>query len=339
MRLTTTRSRLHRLGLDCHALRYLGLSLTCLLGFAAQANGVENTLASPPVLADVPTPIVPEEVIVSAPEPRYVAPTLRDRIGRIWAPVYIDGKGPFRLVLDTGANRSVVTYGTANRLGKMAAAQNLVQLHGVTGTARVPTIEVDSVEVGDMLLEERKIPVVQDVFGGAEGALGTEGLGDKRIFIDFKNDAISILRSKKESPPPGFRRVPVKLRNGRLLMFQMTLGGVKTWAMLDTGAQTTIGNTKLREALARRARKEQETKVIGVTLDVATAHAISAPPVDIAGIKITGMQVTFGDLYIFNAWKLTNEPALLIGMDVIGVFDAVVIDYRLRELHLKARRG
>ena len=32
------------------------------------------------------------EVVVTAPEPRYVAPTLRDRIGRIWAPVFIDGQ-------------------------------------------------------------------------------------------------------------------------------------------------------------------------------------------------------------------------------------------------------
>jgi predicted aspartyl protease len=309
-----------------------------LLGFAAQANGVENAFAPSPLLADVPIPTLPEEVIVTAPEPRYVAPTLRDRIGRIWAPVYIDGKGPFRLVLDTGANRSVVTYTTAHRLGKIAEASNAVQLHGVTGTARVPTIPVESIEVGDLSLEGRQMPVVQDVFGGAEGALGTEGLADKRIFIDFKNDFISILRSKRESPPPGFRRIPVKMRNGRLLMFEMTLGGVRTMAMLDTGAQTTIGNNSLREALSRRARKEHETKVIGVTLDVAVAHAITAPPVDIGGIKITGMQVTFGDLYIFQAWKLTNQPALLIGMDVIGVLDAVVIDYRLKELHLKARR-
>ena len=43
------------------------------------------------------------EIAVTAPEPRYVAPTLRDRLGRIWAPVYLNGKGPYRLVLDTGA--------------------------------------------------------------------------------------------------------------------------------------------------------------------------------------------------------------------------------------------
>ena len=56
-----------------------------------------------------PPPPQGEEVIVTAPEPRYVAPTLRDRIGRVWAPVYINGQGPLRLVLDTGASTSAVT--------------------------------------------------------------------------------------------------------------------------------------------------------------------------------------------------------------------------------------
>jgi predicted aspartyl protease len=321
-------------------MRHTVVALTALLGFAAQADDVENSLGGVPMLADVPAaPIIPEEVIVEAPEPRYVAPTLRDRIGRIWAPVYIDGKGPFRLVLDTGANRTVVTPQTVQRLGKVITDSSAVKLHGVTGTARVPTIQINSLEVGDLLLEGRQIPVVQDVFGGAEGALGTEGLADKRIFIDFKNDFISILRSKREPPPPGFQRIPVKLRHGRLLMFEIMLGGVRTMAMLDTGAQTTIGNNSLREALARRVRNAQETQIVGVTLDVATAHSIAAPTVDIGGIKISGMHVTFGDLYIFEAWKLTKQPAILIGMDVIGVFEAVVIDYRQKELHIKARRG
>lgn len=318
-------------------MRLVALSLTLLMSLphAAGANGVEQAI-DPAPRPDVPMS-QPEEVIVSAPEPRYVAPTRRDRIGRIWAPVYIDGKGPFRLVLDTGASRSVVTHATAQRLGKVATMDATVQVLGVTGKTQVSTIEIESIEVGDLWLESRKLPVVQDVFGGAEGALGTEGLADKRISIDFKNDSISILRSKGQPPPPGFRRIPVKARNSRLLMFEVQLGGVTALAMLDTGAQSTIGNTRLREALARRARKEHETEVIGVTLDVATAHLIKAPPVDIGGILVIGMHVTFGDLYIFEAWKLTRQPALLIGMDVIGVFEAIIIDYRLRELYLKAR--
>jgi predicted aspartyl protease len=319
-------------------MRFYVLTIAMLWAAHASANGVEGTIGTPVVPPPDPFGLT-EEIVVSAPEPRYVAPTLRDRIGRIWAPVHINGKGPFRLVLDTGANRSVITHTTARRLGKETEGARVVRLHGVTGTAQVPMVDIDSVVIGDLLLDGPTMPVVQDVFGGAEGALGTEGLADKRIYIDFRNDAISILKSRGQGPGPGFRRVPVKLRNGRLLMFDMKLGGVRTRAMLDTGAQTTVGNNSLRDALARRARKSEETKIIGVTLDVATGHAVTAPPIDIGGITISNMRVTFGDLYIFDAWKMTKEPTLLIGMDVIGVFDTIVIDYKLKELHLKARRS
>ena len=61
---------------------------------------------APPV-ANPESKSSPSEVVVEAPEPRFVAPTRRDKIGRIWAPVLIDGKGPYRLVLDTGHRRAV----------------------------------------------------------------------------------------------------------------------------------------------------------------------------------------------------------------------------------------
>ena len=82
-------------------------------GHAAAQEPPQSPTEAPPGGEVIPTttplslsgidPII-DEVVVEAPQPRYVAPTLRDSIGRIWAPVFINGKGPFRLVLDTGAS-------------------------------------------------------------------------------------------------------------------------------------------------------------------------------------------------------------------------------------------
>src|SRR5207248_11492827 len=77
---------------------------------------------------------VTAEVLVEAPEPQYVAPTLRDRIGRIWAPVLINGKAPFRLLLDTGASHSAIIARVADRLGIDAQAPETVLLRGFTGS-------------------------------------------------------------------------------------------------------------------------------------------------------------------------------------------------------------
>ncbi len=327
-------------------------SLTAFASHAQEVAGPSPAVAdAPPAIADSaplpgvdPLPAIPTpplaiddlaEIIVEAPEPRYVAPTLRDRIGRVWAPVYINGKGPFRLVLDTGATGSAVVQSVATRLGAQTAGQ--LRLIGATGSALVSAIRVDSIEVGDLLLGQRNVAIVADVFGGAEGVLGADGLIDKRIVIDFKNDAISIRRSKGTRAPPGFSRVPVKIRGGHLLMFEVQLAGVRTKAMLDTGAQATIGNNSLREALARRARERVASRIIGVTLDEQAGETLVTPPVDIADITIRGMRVTFGDIHIFDAFKMNKEPALLIGMDIIGLLETLVIDYGRRELQMRPR--
>jgi predicted aspartyl protease len=289
---------------------------------------VQTAIPEPPSLA--------EEIVVAAPEPRYVAPTLRDRIGRVWAPVYINGQGPFRLVLDTGATGSAVLQSVATRIGAQPGTARL-RLTGATGASIVPAIRVDSIEVGDLLLEKRNVAIVEDVFGGAEGVLGADGLADKRIVIDFRNDEISIRKSRAQFMANGFTRVPVKIRYGHLLMFDVRLAGVRTRAMLDTGAQVTVGNNSLREALLRKARDGVDSSIIGVTLHTQQGQSFETPPVTIGDLTIRGMRVTFGDIHIFDAWKMTKEPALLIGMDIIGLLDTLVIDYKRKELHLRTR--
>jgi predicted aspartyl protease len=313
--------------------RLFVLALASLSSFAAVGDGLA---VSPERAVPDNTAAGPEEMVVAAPEPRYVAPTLHDRIGRVWAPVYINGQGPFRLVLDTGANRSAVIGSLASRIGAPLES-GVIKLHGVTGSAMVPAIRVDSMEVGDLWLGNRQLAVVEDVFGGAEGVLGADGLSDKRILIDFRNDQISIRHSDRRMPAGKATRVPVKVRHGHLLMFDVRVAGVRTRAMLDTGAQSTIGNKSLREALIRKARHGVTSSIIGVTLDVQEGEAFAAPPVYIQDITIRGMRVVFGDVYIFTAWKMTDEPALLIGMDIIGLLDSLVIDYKRQELFLRAR--
>ena len=121
-------------------------------------------LPSSPALAQAkaPEPQRIEEVVVSAPEPRYVAPTTRDRIGRIWAPVLINGKGPYRLVLDTGATRSAVTQRVVDDAGLPVRAKP-VRLRGVTGSAIVPAVMADTLEFGEANRLEQRLAVVESL--------------------------------------------------------------------------------------------------------------------------------------------------------------------------------
>ncbi len=342
------------MGNSLRALTVVWLAIGALCTCADAANVGTGTLGGPTPDAPAPTTslaaaaqpsdpaaaAVPEEglseVVIEAPEPVYVAPTLRDRIGRIWAPVRIDGKGPFRLVLDTGASHSAITSRVANRLDDASVQTVSVLLHGVTGSAIVSALKVRSMEVGDMLIEPTTLPIVADAFGGAEGVLGREGLMDKRIFADFGGDKLTIGRSHGQHAAHGYKVVRLTLTPAGLLAADVRIGGVKTRAIIDTGAQQTVGNNALMDALMRRVPRDAlDEQIIGVTLDQQMSKYIRVPPITLGDLKLNNVHVAFGDMALFQHWKYDRDPTLLIGMDVLGLFDKLIIDYKMREMQIQ----
>ncbi|HMD75071.1 MAG TPA: retropepsin-like aspartic protease [Steroidobacteraceae bacterium] len=277
------------------------------------------------------------EIIVQGRGPRFVSPTRRDQIGRIWAPVLINGLGPFRLVLDTGASHSGITRIVALVLGIPTDSGKPVILTGVTGSTKVPAIHVDTLSVGDLSVDSTLLPILPDAFGGAEGVLGYEGLSDKRVLIDFRRDLLTITYSRGERAAQGFLTIPFRSVGGQLVVIDAIVGHVRTKAIIDTGGQTTIANMALHRALERRRTQPpgRPDEVIGVSLAAEKGEIIQTPDVELGAIKIRDSGITYSDVSIFKQWKLLGEPSILIGMDVLGLLDTLIIDYRRHELQLR----
>jgi hypothetical protein len=192
-------------------------------------------------------------------------------------------------------------------------------------------------EIGDLLLQNVLLPVVPDVFGGADGVLGNEGLRDKRIVVDFKRDFISVRRSGRERPSEGFETLPITMTRDHLLTIDVLIGRVRAKAIIDTGAPDSLGNAALLKALKRQAQDEPSTEIVGVTLDVEYGSRVPVPTIQMRNVKIRGAVLTFSDVYIFKHWRMTSQPTIMLGMDVLGVLDEIIIDYRTRELHILTR--
>jgi predicted aspartyl protease len=305
--------------------------LTAVSGMAFTLTGRPQPAASP----DAPPQST--EIVVQAPEPRFVAPTRRDKIGRIWAPVMINGQGPFRLVLDTGASRSAVNADVAAALGITPNPEEPVLLRGVTGIVAVPTIRVESFSVGDVIVTPAVLPIIADALGGADGVLGTEGFADKRVYIDFRHDLITVTHSPATRARPGFIAIPLDHSSAGLLIVSARVGGVRTHAIIDTGGQATIGNEALRQALVRRRVQGAHSEVIDVTNARQEGESFPSPVIALGSLQIQGTRITYGDMHIFERWHLMKDPALLLGMDAIGLLEVFIIDYRGRELQLRTR--
>ncbi len=296
----------------------------------------EPAAMAPSTQAEAPI----EEIIIRARAPRYVERTHRDHIGRIWAPVFIDGQGPFRLVLDTGATRTAVVQRVVDALGASTDGQPEMRLRGVTGTARVPTIAVNRVEFGELRVQTHRLPVLRDAFGGADGVLGTEGLAGRRVYIDFMNDLIYVSMSHGERAPLGYITVPFNLAGGHLLVTDARVGGIRARMIIDTGAQVSVGNLALRDALRRRrAEHVEQHSIEGVTLEEETTEQRVVPMIHIGDLQLSMERMEFADVDIFKYWKMTSEPTVLVGMDVLGLLDKLVIDYNRHELQVRLSDG
>ena len=272
-------------------------------------------------------------------QPLYAAPTRADRVGRMLAAVQVNGSGPYRFIIDLGANRSVLSAKLATQLGLAVAGSGTVEVHGVTGSAVVPTAFVSELRVGSIVLSDQQMPVLSGaVFADADGILGIDGLRQSRVEVDFRLDRVKIVVSDRRSAPHGYLTVPARMINEGLLLVAGRVGNVNTHVVIDTGAEYTIGNLQLQRALLGRTGKgdQRDSVVTGATAGSASGVTQATPSITIGEARLRNIPVTFSDLYIFSLWGLVDEPALIVGMDVLGTVQKFVVDYGRSEFQLKA---
>ena len=89
----------------------------------------------------------------------------------------VNGKGPFRFIVDTGATHSTVSPRLVQALGLQPTEVPSMVLNGITGTAQVSAVTLDRLQTGDLTIDQLVAPVVwAPVMAGADGILGAAGL-------------------------------------------------------------------------------------------------------------------------------------------------------------------
>jgi hypothetical protein len=173
-------------------------------------------------------------------------------------------------------------------------------------------------------------------------------MSSQRILIDFRHDLITIARSHDRPAPAGYITIPFHLMRRQLIEVEAYVGSVRVQAIIDTGGQTTIANLALRAALERRRAelKAQPDSIEDVTRTTQPGDSAGGvPPITIGTlrpnqtVRITDDRMTFGDMHIFQHWNMTDDPAMLIGMDTLGHLDVLIIDYRRHELQISLNDG
>ncbi|MBA4748315.1 MAG: retroviral-like aspartic protease family protein, partial [Sphingopyxis sp.] len=262
-----------------------------------------------------------------------------DASRRMSVPVMIGAQGPFAFIVDTGAERTVIARELANRLTLAEGAP--LRLATISGPMTAPSYRVAALAMTNLTLAPFEAPALYGNHIGAAGLLGVDMLHGRRVLIDFRKEEMRISASRRSQRPliRDDDAIVVTARNlaGRLILSDARIDGKRVDVIVDTGAQTSIGNL----AMMRLVRKRKQnrfpfvaTELTGVSGDTIAAQMTVLRRIDIEGLDVNDLSISFADSHAFRALGLGDRPAMLLGMDALRLFDRIEIDYANKRIIL-----
>ena len=326
------RLKSRRLGLT------LGLALACpaLAGYAVSAQ--RPKISRPVQVEPRPMPPLPPAVLDDRLAIGGEDINARMKNTRMTVEVKVNGRGPYRFLVDSGADTSVVGMRIARDLQLPLARP--VTLHGMTGSAVVDRVKVDELQLGTSLVNGLELPALREVDLGGEGMIGIDALVEQRLMMDFEK---RIIKSEDARQPAtlldGEIVVRARRQRGQLILTQVRAAGLPLEAVIDTGSEITIGNLKLRDKLIKGHKDKfvtiEATGVTGVTIPLQLARI---GELRLGSVRLRNVPIAFADAPPFTVFGLENEPALLLGTDLLETFRRVSLDFRARKVRFQLRK-
>jgi predicted aspartyl protease len=252
---------------------------------------------------------------------------------RMTVPVSIAGRGPYRFVVDTGAQRTIVSHDLAGLLGLQAGRQ--VRVTAMTGTATVQTVEVPSLSVSKIRADGIEAPALDQADMGAPGMLGIDALQDHAVSIDFARNEMTVRPSRRHSSiAVGPNDIVVTARNrfGQLIVTDARCEGQKVAVVIDTGTAITVANSAFIRMLKKQPTPLGKISLVSALGELMTADYVAVDRLELGEVGFNNVPMAVADAAPFKRFGLTDQPALLLGMDALRLFDQVQIDFANRQI-------
>ena len=285
-----------------------------------------------------PPPLIPPAMLDDSLEIDGEALEARRQRARLFVDVRVNGEGPFRFLVDSGADRSVVGAGLARRLGLEVAGRALVQ--SMAGATEVETVRVAVLEVGPSLSAGLRLPALPEAFIGADGLLGIDALAESRILLDYEKRQVTVQDSRSQ-PARSADEIVVtaRRRKGQLILTEVRVGEQRLYAVIDSGSEMTIGNLALAQRLFGRRRMSLRTiELVAVTGEKLVADLAVVPALRVGSFTIQNLAMAFVDAAPFRLFGLADQPALLLGADALQSFRRVALDFGNRRVRFTLKR-
>jgi len=264
-----------------------------------------------------------------------------DMRNRLTTRVWLNGRGAYHFLVDTGAERTLLAEEVAAQLALPRGEKVMVQ--GIIRGQPANLVNVGRLEMGGLVCPGLNVPVLPRAMLDADGYLGLDVLDGRRVIFDFRAQTLTVTR------PEGFfsalwlhgKEAVVRTlgSSGRLRATDCLVDGIRASAFVDTGAEVSVCNPALYQLLRERAADRQVVRgqvgLYGVTGGRIMGIETNVDEIVLERLKLTYTSLVVAGLEVFDLWGLRHEPALLFGMDSLRRFTRVSIDYGRKELRFQ----
>ena len=160
--------------------------------YTTRLESIPDPYRSKAIPLPLPTsPPVPPE-ITPRPSPKGLTKIPFTPGSPVLVSAKINGGGPITLILDTGADRTMVAPSALTRLG--ISFENTLRgvVRGVTGASYAEAVWVNSVEIEEARVGPLLIIAHDADLKGAEGLLGRDFLANFNVTIDSKERVVTL---------------------------------------------------------------------------------------------------------------------------------------------------
>jgi hypothetical protein len=316
------------------------------LGFLASSAAYAIAAAEPPKIGKPrPAPATPPDV--PPLPPAYFDPTLavggedvkaRKIETRLSVEVLVNGRGPYRFIVDSGADTSAVGLRIARDLQLPLGTPAI--LNGMTARNLVDRVKVEQISFGPSSIGNLEVPALREYDLGGDGMIGIDALVQQRLMMDFEKKLVKVEDARKPLRyNPNDIIITARRSRGQLILTHVQAAGFPLDAVIDTGSEISIGNYALRDKLLRKNRaKFQTIPVTGVTGAVMELQIATIRQLQLGPITLENVPIAFADVPPFKMFGLANEPALLLGTDILETFRRISLDFRARKVRFQLRK-
>jgi predicted aspartyl protease len=278
----------------------------------------------------------PEPVAGDVPPAATTVAVGEDLSRRMTVPVTVNGQGPFHFVIDTGADRTVISKELAEQLA--LPKSGTAKLHAMGGSAQVNMVRIDRIQISDKVSRKVKAAALPRKYVGADGLIGIDSLKGQRIVMDFQAGTMTLQASDtpEDDVPEGIDVIVVTARTrlGQLVLADADANGQKVWVIVDTGAQNSVGNNRLRKLMVERnpATMVKPIQMIDVLGKSTPADYTVVSRLRIGGVMLGNAALAFADAHPFKLFELEKKPSMLLGMESLRAFQRVSVDFAARKI-------